>query len=168
MTKKLDAYKIATNGLVAAVYFVLCVVSAPIAYGQIQFRIAEMLVLLCFWRRDLIIGVTLGCLLANTTSTLGPLDMVFGTLATLVSCVLVAYSPRLYVAAIWPIAINAFVVAGELYYLAEIHEYWLSVGYVAAGEAAVVVGSYILWVILARSEGFMRALKPDAHIGIRY
>jgi hypothetical protein len=38
---------------------------ASLAYDQIQFRIAEFLVLLCFWRPDFVIGVTIGCFLSQ-------------------------------------------------------------------------------------------------------
>jgi uncharacterized membrane protein len=66
MTKAdLTTHKIAQNGIVAAIYFVLCIALSFISYGEIQFRVAELLVLLCFWRPDFIIGVTIGCFLAN-------------------------------------------------------------------------------------------------------
>ena len=152
--------KIALNAIVAAVYFVICLVSGALAYEQIQFRIAELLVLLCFWRRDLIIGVTLGCFLANVNSTLGPWDMLFGTILTLVSCVLVAFSPKMLIACIWPIVFNAFGVAAELYLIIGL-PYWINVLWVGIGEATVIIGSYILWMILWRNKAFMRMMEPD-------
>src|SRR5574344_1586979 len=162
-----SAKSIAFNGLIAALYFVLTIVSSPIAYGQIQFRIAEILVLLCFWRPDLIVGVTLGCFLANINSSLGPWDMLFGTLATFLSAVGVALSPRLFIGAIFPIAINAFVVGAELYYLASL-PFWISCGYVAIGEGVVIIVSYILWVLLVRHKNFLNVLAPIKHQTITY
>lgn len=162
-----SAKSIAFNGLIAALYFVLTIVFGPIAYGQIQFRIAEILVLLCFWRPDLIVGVTLGCFLANINSSLGPWDMLFGTLATFLSAVGVALSPRLFIGAIFPIAINAFVVGAELYYLASL-PFWISCGYVAIGEGTVIIVSYILWVFLAHHKNFMNVLSPIKHQNIVY
>jgi uncharacterized membrane protein len=162
-----SAKSIAFNGLIAALYFVLTIVSSPIAYGQIQFRIAEILVLLCFWRPDLIVGVTLGCFLANINSSLGPWDMLFGTLATFLSAIGVALSPRLFIGAIFPIAINAFVVGAELFYLADL-PFWISAGYVAIGEGVVIIVSYILWVLLVRHKNFMNVLAPIKHQTITY
>jgi uncharacterized membrane protein len=159
--------KIVENGVVAAIYFILCLVNPFFSYGSIQFRLAELLVLLCFWRKDLIIGVTLGCFLANINSSLGPWDMLFGTLATLVSCILVAISPRLLLACLWPIAINAFVVGAELYFLLAL-PFWINVGYVALGEAAVIMVSYALWLILSKKKSFMKLLEPTSHLNVRY
>jgi len=163
MTKIWTTKNIAENAVVAAIYFVLCLIATPVAYGQIQFRIAEILVLLCFWRRDFVVGVTLGCFLANINSSLGPFDMLFGTLATLVSSIMVAISPRLIIGVPFPILVNAFVVAGELYFLADVKEYWLSCLYVGLGEGAVILGAYVLCLILARNKSFMKALDPSAH-----
>jgi uncharacterized membrane protein len=169
MTKAdLTTHKIAQNGIVAAIYFVLCIALPFISYGQIQFRVAELLVLLCFWRPDFIIGVTIGCFLANINSSLGPWDMLIGTAATFFSCLLVSYaSPRMAVACIYPIAINAFVVGAELTWLADC-EFWPSVGYVAVGEATVIVVSYILWLALSKNKAFMGVIAPMRHGDVRW
>ena len=50
-------------------------------------------------------------------------DMVFGTLATLISCILVYYTPKLikngklslFVASLWPTIVNALIIGWELY-----------------------------------------------------
>lgn len=78
--------------VIAAVYVVLCLVLAPFSYGAIQVRIAEALCLLPVFGAEYIIGVTLGCFLANLFgSTI--IDVVFGTIATLLAC-LVTYRLR--------------------------------------------------------------------------
>lgn len=159
MTKKITPRIVAANGIVAALYFALTMASFPIAFGNINFRISELLVLLCFWRPDFIAGITIGCFMSNIFSTLGAYDMLFGTLATLLSCLLVAFSPKLLFGTIYPIAINAFVVAFELYWLTGM-EFWPMVGYVAIGEGTVIAVSYILWMFLWRNKGFMRFLTP--------
>ena len=159
--KKFSIRMIAENAVIAAIYFVLCLVSGSLAYDAIQFRVAEIFVLLCFWRRDLIVGVTLGCFLANILSTLGPWDMLFGTLLTLVSCVLVAFSPKMLIACIWPISLNAFGVAAELKILLDL-PYWINVAWVAIGEATVIIGSYIIWMLLWRNKYFMNnVIRPQ-------
>jgi uncharacterized membrane protein len=165
MTRKDLTKYIAENAIIAALYFLLTLVLP--SYESIQFRLSEILVLLCFWRPDLIIGVTLGCLCSNFMSPLGLTDIIFGTLATFVSSFLIAYaSPRLWVATIYPIAVNAVVVGAEIYYV-ENAPFWLTAGSVAIGEATVILVSYILWMGLSRNRGFMKALAPTRHQEIR-
>ena len=157
----LTTRKIAENAIVAALYFVLTIVSAPIAYGQIQFRIAEALMLLCFFRKDFVIGLTVGCFLANLGSTLLPWDLIFGTLATLLAGLAIAFlSPRLILAALYPALFNAFIVGAELYYILEL-PFWLNVGYVALAEIVVLTGGYLLFLLLSRNKGFMDVLRAE-------
>ena len=78
--------KIAANAVVAALYFVLTIALGSLSYQAIQFRIAECLMLLCFFRKDFTWGLTIGCFLANLASPVGWPDWVFGTLATFLSC----------------------------------------------------------------------------------
>ena len=77
---------LAQIALVAALYVVLTVTPPlnAISYGALQFRLSEMLYFLVFFNRKYIWAVTLGCFLANITSSLGPIDMVVGSLSTFV------------------------------------------------------------------------------------
>ena len=159
---------IVANALIAAIYFVLCIISAPIAYGAIQFRIAELLVLLCFFRKYFVIWVTIGCFLANITSPLMFYDMIFGTLATLVSALMVAYlSPRLLVAVIYPVIVNAFVVGAELYFVLS-KPFWFSCLTVGLGELVVMVASYLIILAIMRRNFFKDLLKPNIHQSVTW
>jgi len=160
--------KIAENAIIAAIYLVLTTCIPVFQYGQVQFRIAEFLVLLCFWRPDFVFGVTIGCLLANFWSPMGFIDVFFGTSATLLSSLMIAYlSPRLIVAAVYPVLANAFVVGAELYYLLQL-PFWANVFYVGAGEAVVILLSYFLWMSLSRHKSFMVAIHPLRHQNIHW
>ncbi len=160
--------KIAENAIIAALYFVLTIISTPIAYGQIQFRIAEALMLLCFYRKDFVIGLTIGCFLANLGSSLLPWDLIFGTLATLLSGLAIAYlSPRLIIAAFYPALFNSFIVGAELYFILDL-PFWINVAYVALGEIVVVFAGYILFLFLTRRKGFMDLLHCNAHENIHW
>lgn len=105
--------------VIAAVYVVLCLVLAPFSYGVIQVRIAEALCLLPVFGAEYIIGVTLGCFLANLFgSTI--IDVVFGTIATLLAC-LVTYRLRnvrikglAIPASLPPVLFNAVIVGIEI------------------------------------------------------
>lgn len=76
--------QIAFCGLIAALYVILTWVLGDFAYGPIQFRITECMVVLPFCFPIATAGLTVGCFLANLLSTVGPLDLVLGTAATLI------------------------------------------------------------------------------------
>lgn len=158
--------RIVQNALVAAVYFILTFITSPFAFLGAQIRIAEALVLLCFFRRDFTIGLTLGCLLANLMSPLGLPDVLFGTLATLVSCIGVSFMKQLAIATLIPVVVNGFVVGAELYFVLE-EPFWLNVGLVAAGEfVAVSILGYLLFLLLGKRQDFLRVI--DANINLNF
>ena len=84
--------KLVRCGVVAAIYVVLCMALQPLSYGAVQVRVAEALCLLPVFGAEYIVGVTLGCFLANLLGST-VVDVVFGTLATLLAC-LVTYKLR--------------------------------------------------------------------------
>ena len=160
--------RIVQNGIVAAIYFLLTVVSTPFSYGLLQIRVAEAMVLLCFFRRDYVAGVTIGCLLANMNSSLGPWDILIGTSATFISSLLIAFaSPRLLFACVFPIAGNAFVVGYELSWLLGL-PFWSSVAYVAIGETIAVFFGYVFFMSVGKRPGFLAAVGADRHLDFRY
>ena len=112
--KKYDTKRIAVFGIIAAVYVVLTVALGFMSYWGIQFRIAEALTLLCFYKKDYIIPLTLGCAIANLFSPMWQLDVPFGTLATLIALFLIIKSKNIYIASLMPVVVNAVVVAIEL------------------------------------------------------
>ena len=89
---KLSVTRLVRCAVIAAVYVVLCLALAPFSYGAVQVRIAEALCLLPVFGAEYIVGVTLGCFLANLLGST-VIDVVFGTLATLLAC-LVTYKLR--------------------------------------------------------------------------
>lgn len=91
-TNQLPVARLVRCAVIAAVYVVLCLALAPFSYGAVQVRIAEALCLLPVFGAEYIVGVTLGCFLANLLGST-VIDVVFGTLATLLAC-LVTYKLR--------------------------------------------------------------------------
>ena len=156
--KKNTVKIIAFNGLIAALYVAFTLAIAPIAYGPIQFRLSEIMVLMCFFNKKYIPGMTLGCLIANIFSPNGVLDIPFGTAATLIACVGIAFSKHLAVACLFPVVTNAFIIAGELYLIGE--PYWLSVLTVGAGELVVMIIGYII-IMIIRSKTFYNAILAE-------
>ena len=88
----LSVRRLVRCAVIAAVYVVVCLVLAPFSYGAVQVRVAEALCLLPVFGAEYIVGVTLGCFLANLLGST-VVDVVFGTLATLLAC-LVTYKLR--------------------------------------------------------------------------
>ncbi len=79
---------IAHGAIIAAVYVVLCIIFQPISYGPIQFRIAEALTIMPLFTPAAIPGLFVGCILANIIGQGVIMDVIFGSLATLIGAVL--------------------------------------------------------------------------------
>ena len=77
---------IVMNAMIGAAYAVLTILISPIAYGAVQMRLTEIIVLLACYNKKFIPGLTIGCLLANLASPMGLYDICFGTAATLIAC----------------------------------------------------------------------------------
>lgn len=71
---------------IAALYTVLTLISAifGLSSGAIQIRLSEALCVLPVFSPSAISGVTIGCLISNILTSGNPLDIIFGTLATLI------------------------------------------------------------------------------------
>lgn len=110
--------KLVTTALVAAIYATLTLVLGAISYGPIQFRVAEIMVLLPFIKKDYMWGLTIGCFLANIIGPYGVPDIIFGTTATFLSVYAVYMTSKimdgkkyaLLVSSIWPTVINAIII----------------------------------------------------------
>ena len=128
---------LARLAVVAALYAALTVVLQPISFGLVQLRLSEILVLLCFYRRDYSVALILGCFIANCFSPMALMDMVFGTLATAIA-VLPMYSIKnIWLASLLPVISNAVIIAAELF-IAFDQPIWLGMLTVGAGELVVV------------------------------
>lgn len=110
---KIPTKGLAVTGLIAALYVVLTLPFGQIAFGPIQFRIAELLTLLPFFSPWAIPGVTIGCLISSLLfSTVW--DAIFGTLATLIAAYFTYKSRHLLVAPVWPILFNGLIIGTML------------------------------------------------------
>ena len=106
--------------LVAAIYAALTVLLAPISYGPIQFRVSEAFTALPFLMPGSVWGVFLGCILANLY-TGSVLDIIFGSLATLLAGLLTAWFGKKgdtlknrLLACLMPVLFNAVIVGAVL------------------------------------------------------
>lgn len=102
---------------IAAIYVVLTVLFAPIGFGSVQIRFAEALTVLPFFTPAAVPGLFVGCLLANILGGAIPLDIVCGSIATLIGALL-SYKLRnhKYLVPLPPIAANTLIVPFVLAY----------------------------------------------------
>ena len=158
MRKRLykDIFDIA---IVASIYVVLTIVIQPLAYGELQFRLSEVLMLMVFFNKKYSTSMIIGCLIANLWSPYLMWDMMFGTLATAIACLFIVKSKHLIVASIWPAVFNGLIVGAEIAILSNLN-YGLCVLSVAMGEVVVVtiVGT-ILFSILSKNKEIINLIK---------
>lgn len=155
--------RIVKTAIVAAIYAALTIGLSPLSYGPIQFRLSEVLILLAFVNSDYIVGLTIGCLIANLLGPYGLADIAFGTFATLVSAYLVNLTPKLiknkyaiWVASLWPVLANAVIVGLMLNIFFKL-PFLLCMLEVGIGEFGVVtvVGVPLFKLVLSKYPGFL-------------
>lgn len=84
--KNSKARRVTEAALICALYVALTWLSnvVGLASGSIQLRLSEALCVLPYFTSSAIYGVSLGCLISNLTMGALPLDIVVGTIATLI------------------------------------------------------------------------------------
>lgn len=163
--------QLATAGIIAALYTVLSLFANVfgVAYGPIQCRFSEALTVLPFFLPEAVPGLFIGCLVTNLMSTVGPLDIIFGSLATLLAALWTRKMPSKWLAPLPPVLCNAVIIGAMIA--------WYKAGFTAAfpglfaynaftvglGEAiACYVLGLLLLQLLPRIPGFQARLSPRA------
>ena len=110
--KNKNTQKLTLAAMVAAAYAVLSLLGAVfgITYGPIQVRFSEALCLLPFLFPETAWGLGVGCLIANLFSPYGVLDIVVGSLATLIAALITSRCRNVWLAALPPVACNMVLV----------------------------------------------------------
>jgi uncharacterized membrane protein len=143
--------------VIAAIYVVLTIVFAPISYGEsmIELRVSEMLTVLPFYTPAAIPGLFLGVIISNIFSPVGALDVVFGSLATLIAAYLSYKMPRKILVPIPPILVNGLVIGGMLHYVYNF-PLMLSILSITAGQLVSCDGlGMILMVVLDKYRKYL-------------
>ncbi len=135
--------------VIAAIYIVLVTVFNYSSFGPVQFRVAEALTVLPCFTPAAIPGLAIGCFLSNLLNSADVLDIIFGSLATLIAAIL-SYRLRTYklLVPVPPIVVNALVVPFILKYAYfEADPIPLMMASVGAGQllAAGVIGLVLLF-----------------------
>lgn len=101
------------SALIAALYVALTCVSnlLGLAQGAIQIRISEALCVLPALIPEATYGVTVGCLIFNVFFSGNPLDMIFGTFATLIGALgATLFKKKTYLASLPTIVSNTVII----------------------------------------------------------
>jgi uncharacterized membrane protein len=158
-----EVKNIVRQAVIAGLYVALTLLIIPYAYGPIQFRISEILILLCFFRRDYIIGLIVGCFLANFFSLMPLTDIPFGTLATAISVFLISRSKNLYFSIIYPVLFNGLIIGIQLNLV--FHEpLFLSMLYVALGEFVVLLIGVLIFRVLGKNKAFLELIDANQNL----
>lgn len=159
--------------IVAALYVVLTILVAPLAYGALQLRLSEILNYLGLYNRRYIYAITLGVFISNIFSSAGAIDMVIGTLATFVFLWLgrwagnqfvkinkshLKHDPMIYKYIIMLISfvLQMLPIAYMLVFILQFEEgFWITYAYLALSELIVMgVGALIMYPISKRINFF--------------
>lgn len=158
---KNTALKITRGALITACYVVITLLTASLAYKDIQFRIAEILMLLCFYKKDYCIPLILGCAIANFFSPMALMDIFFGTFATALAAFGMWKSKNIYIAAVFPVIFNAVIIGAELKIALKL-PLFMSMLTVGLGELAVMAAGVILFkLILEKRNIFKKIFQPE-------
>lgn len=160
--------QIALSGIIAAIYAVLSLLSSVfgIAYGPIQCRFSEALTVLPFLLPEAIPGLFIGCVVSNLMSTVGPLDIIFGSLATLLAAIWTRKMPNKYLAPLPPVICNAVIIGAMIswYEVGFTNAFWGMFAFnaltVGIGEA---IACYALGLLLLQAVSRTPGLRNLEH-----
>lgn len=121
----MNTKKIVIYALIAAIYTVLNLLLGPLSFGSFQIRLGELLMIFCIFDKKYIMPLTFGCFVTNLVGIMMgintlPLDIIFGTLATLLTGYLMYKTKNILVkgkpllSLLMPGIINGLVVGAEL------------------------------------------------------
>ena len=151
------------SGMIAAVYAALTLALPVLSYGASsgwEMRISEALTILPILLPEAVPGLTVGCLIANLLSPVGALDVVFGTLATLIAALGTrALRHRPWLAATCPVVSNALIVGTLLSSVYNLPLFFTMLQ-VGVGELAAVFIGMILYHFLS-DRGLVAALEKQ-------
>ena len=135
----------------AAIYSVAVVALAPLTYAIVQVRIADALIPLSIvFGLPVVYGVTLGNIVANLYGGYGAIDIIFGTLANLLSSYAAfRLRARPLLACFSATLIVTLIVGGYLWLLVNVPLEASLLGPFAGSLVSIMILSYLLQRVLA-------------------
>lgn len=165
---KFDTRRLVLCAAVAAVYTVMSYFGSifGLTYGPIQCRFAEALCVLPFFFPETVWGLFTGCVLTNLMSAYGPIDVVFGSLATLLAGLATARMRNWRLAPLPPVLANGIIIGAVISWMetGASKAFWAAFAYngisVAVGEALACYGlGTVLLHYLPKSKYFSAMMR---------
>lgn len=164
--------KLTFSAVIAALYAALTMLLAPISYGAVQLRLSEVMCILPFFFPASAWGLFVGCMVANLLSMFGLVDVVFGSMATLLAALctvmigrtgreniavkaLACLPPVLFNAVIIGAVIAWFSTPGDLFWAG----FWVNALNVGLGEAAVMYAVGLPLMVWLPKTAFFNKLR---------
>ncbi len=171
--RKFSTKDLTLAAMVAALYAVMGYFSNifGLAFGPLNFRFAEALTVLPFLFPSTVPGLFVGCVVVNLLSPYGPLDIVVGSLATLLAAVWTSRMKSRWMAPLPAVICNALLVGFTIGwteaggFTAALPAAWLVNGLsVGIGELGVccILGGLLL-ELLPRI-GYFRSIIPEKRL----
>ena len=164
-----------TSGVIAALYVALTVAQAVIFPNStsmaIQFRASEALTVLALFTPSAIPGLTIGCFIANITSTGAlPVDMLFGSIASFLAVYFmhktrhITFKGLPLLSLLMPAIFNGIIIGAEIeifFIEGPFHfsSFIVQAGLVALGELGVLYTLGLMLVKIIRNKKIEKYLK---------
>ena len=138
--------------LIGGIYVILVMIQIPfgeLTFGPVQLRLSEGLCLLPLVESAAVPGLFVGCLISNLIlsiySGFGLIDILGGSIVTLVAAYLTSKAPNKLIGILSPVLLNGFIVSLWVSYFTNI-PYWITAIGISVGEFASVYifGSIVL------------------------
>ncbi len=113
MHSKFSTRDLTFAAMLAALYAALTLALPALSYGPVQIRFSEALTVLPFLYPVATPGLFVGCIIANLFSPY-PLDILFGSLATLLACLWTQSLKNRWLAPLPPVLCNAVIIGAEI------------------------------------------------------
>ncbi|MCQ2793842.1 MAG: QueT transporter family protein [Bacilli bacterium] len=163
--KSLIIRRIAKNAIVLALYVALTFASYPLSWGAsggIQLRVSEVLLVLCFFNREYVIPLTIGCLLCNIAS-FTPWDMLIGTASTALTGLALSFIPYLGIGVLSGVIIQSLLI-GVVYLFPPLElNYWLGVGLASIGEVIALGVGYVFALGFCKNAKVQDIINANLH-----
>ena len=154
--------QIAFGAVIAALYVALTLIN-PLAFGNVQLRFSEILVLFCFYNPVFAVPMIVGCLVANLLgSPYGWADVILGTLGTAIAVFPMSKIKNIWISSLLPVVTNAVLVGIMLTYVYSLpFPLWQNMLFVGLGQFVVitVIGVPLFKFGLERNKPFMNLVR---------
>lgn len=153
------------NAMIASIYVVLLYVFQFLSFEFVQFRIAELLLVLVIFNSKSFYGITIGTFVGNMLfSPYGFVDAVVGTIATIITLLFMIFLKRqLLLALLMPGIVNGIIIGLMLVYFSDIttiSAFLIAFSWIFIGQTVVLfVIGYPFYKLLKEKPSFQELIQ---------